>query len=120
MTSEHGATTPTQAAPIVGALEVLTTRYDIRKVRFAQLLVPLAAIVTPFARRSMSPIAIAVSVLLSGGATWNFVTAKTRKSATIRLRNGKLNIDHETIRSGEGGLWRWQGDRARRSACAWR
>lgn len=101
-----------ESRPSVETLDVITTRFNLRRMRLGQLLVPLAAIVSPFARRSMSPVALLATVLLMGGALWAFVTARTRRSATIAVRRGRLHLDGQSIPAGDEAKWRWHGKRA--------
>jgi hypothetical protein len=80
---------PLGSGPGATSLEVLATSYNIRRIRVGQLLIPLAAIVTPVATHLMAPIGLLASAILSGGAIWSFVSARSRRAANLCVRNSR-------------------------------
>lgn len=98
---------------IADSLPVVTTRYDLRRLRLAQVIIPLGAIAGVVARRTMSPVAIVVAVVLLATATCTLLTLRTTQGRILRVRRGHLRLDDEQVRPDQLSLWRWQGDRAR-------
>ncbi len=94
------------------SLEVLATYYNIRRIRVGQLLIPLAAIVTPLATHLMAPLGLLASVILSGGAIWSFVSARSRRAANLCVRNHVLHLGPRAIHPASTFTWSWRGDRA--------
>lgn len=112
MKSEHGVRNPAGSSLHDVTLDVLTTRFNIRRIRLGQLLIPLTAIVTPLATRSMGPVALVASVLLSGVAIWSFVSARTKRAVKLCLRDHALYLGSEAIHTAASGTWSWMGERA--------
>lgn len=100
-------------ASIAGSFPVVATRYDLRKLRLAQLIVPLAMMGSVLARRTMSPIAIAMAVVLMVVGAYTLLKLKTTRRRNLSVRRGTLRLDDESIHPNQLSLWRWQGDRAR-------
>jgi hypothetical protein len=91
----------------------VATRYDLRKLRLVQLIVPVAMVGSVLARRTMSPIAIAMAAALMAAAAYTLLKLKTTRHRNLSVRRGTLRLDDENIHPDQLSLWRWQGDRAR-------
>jgi hypothetical protein len=114
MSSEQTIDGPEDARPERAAeIEVRTTRYDMPYLRGAQLMIPIALIVNPIAKRSMSPIAIGLAFSLMGGALWCLIRFRIKANGSFSVRGDRIKLgEGERIRRDDLEGWRWQGNRA--------
>lgn len=102
-----------EVPPTAGAaLDVVVTRYELVKVRLGQVLLPIALVAFPIARRFGSGLALVPALIPAVAALWAFLSA--RKSSITRLvaHPGRVKIGSSTVHSGDEGLWRWHGAHA--------
>lgn len=97
-------------------VEATAVRYDLAQLRWAQLLVPLAVIVTVVARAVPEAPAIMVALAVQVAAVVQFIRARKKLAAQpLEVMNGKLQLgtSGHSIESTQVSDWTTHGSSAR-------
>lgn len=111
----NGAMPPSRDADVAAAVPiratafgVVTTRYDLRKLRAAQVLTALGAILIPVAGMLMAPTAVAVAAIVTAAAGWSLAGVRVRSSAQMKVQPRGLRLDEVIIDRDNLIMWRWR------------
>jgi len=94
------------------AVEVRATRYDPVKLRLGQVLLPIALVVFPVARRFASTVAVVPALIVAVAALLTFLSARRSNITRLVAHPGRVKIGSAIVQAGEAGRWRWHGTHA--------
>jgi|SRR6187402_3134490 len=98
--------------PVAEPIAVRATSYDLQKVRLVQVLIPLALIFFPLARRFQSAWLGLPAGALGIAIVRTMWAAQTRDKVLLRTFTDRVKVGSKTVRPGEFGQWRWHGRHA--------
>lgn len=93
-------------------LEVRATRYDLRRVRLVQVLLPLCFIFVPLARRFGGAWLVIPAAMLFAAIIRTLFRARSSESVLLRTFPDRIKVGSATVRLAEPTPWRWHGRHA--------
>ncbi len=93
-------------------LEVRVTRYDLRKIRLVQVLLPLCFIFVPLARRFGGAWLVVPAAILCALIVRTLLRAQSSESVLLRTFPDRIKVGATTVRLAEPTSWRWHGRHA--------